>query len=240
VRARWGALVAVALLAAACDRGDGRPVGVGLLTPGLTASPTGPPHEVGTGLDADTGTIDLVSGATTVTVRIADLGADRLRATTPDGAGVAPALDVEGDTVNVHLVQTGQPGPAAVTVLLDPRVRWRVRMSGGAVDQMLDLSGARLAAVDLVAGVTRIDLRLPTPDRAVPVTMAGGATEFTVHVPAGVATGVRIDGGAASSDVDGVRRAGLPGGTVLSTATAPDRYDVEATAGVSSLVLDRD
>ena len=70
--------------------------------------------------------------------------------------------------------------------------------------------------------------------------MAGGATEFTVHVPTGVATGVRVGGGAASTDVDGVRRSGLSGGTVLSTATAPHRYDVDATAGVSTLVLDRD
>ena len=69
--------------------------------------------------------------------------------------------------------------------------------------------------------------------------MAGGATEFTLHVPTGVATGVRVGGGAASADVDGVRRTGLAGGTVLSTATATDRYDVDATAGVSTLVLDR-
>jgi len=148
-------------------------------------------------------------------------------------------LDVQDDTVTVHLVPTGLSGPAAVTVLVDPRVRWQVRMSGGAVSQRLDLRGARLSGVDLVAGATRIELDLPVPDRTVPVRMAGGATEFTVHVPAGVATGVRIGGGAASTDVDGVRRTGLAGGTVLSTATAADRYDVDATAGVSTLVLDR-
>lgn len=93
--------------------------------------------------------------------------------------------------------------------------------------------------MDLVAGATRIELDLPVPDRTVPVRMEGGATEFTVHVPAGVATGVRVGGGAASTDVDGARRTGLAGGTVLSTSTASDRYDVDATAGVSTLVLDR-
>jgi hypothetical protein len=236
VRARWGALVAVALLAAACDDdGGGRPPGFGLLTP----SPTGVPHQAAAGLLRDTGTVDLVSGATTVSVRTADLGPDRVRATTPDGAGVAPVLDVQDDTVTVHLVPTGLSGPGAVTVLLDPRVRWQVRMSGGAVSQRLDLRGARLSGVDLVAGATRIELDLPVPDRTVPVRMEGGATEFTVHVPAGVATGVRVGGGAASTDVDGVRRTGLAGGTVLSTSTATDRYDVDATAGVSTLVLDR-
>jgi hypothetical protein len=198
-----------------------------------------PAHDVRTALPGDAATVDLVSGATSVTVRTADLGADRLRASTPDGAGVAPALDVEGDLVTVHLVQTGQPGPSAVTVLLDRRVRWQVRLSGGATSQQLDLSGARLSGVDFAAGATRIDLRLPTPDRTVPVRMTGGASEFTVHVPAGVATGVRVGGGAGSTEVDGVVRSGLPGGTVLSTATATDRYDVDAVAGVSSFVLDR-
>ena len=36
-----------------------------------------------------------------------------------------------GDTVRVHLVRAREPGPAEVTVLLDRRVRWQVRMSGG-------------------------------------------------------------------------------------------------------------
>jgi hypothetical protein len=235
VRARWVALMAVALLAAACDREGAWPPGFGLVTPGPTAAS----HAAATGLDADAGTVELVSGATTIAVRTTDLGADRVRATTPDDSAVAPALDVDGSTVTVHLVRTYGSGPAAVTVLLDPRVRWQVRLSGGAVSQRLDLRGARLSGVDLAAGATRIDVRLPVPDRVVPVRMAGGATEFAVHVPAGVATGVRVGGGAASTDVDGVRRTGLAGGTVLSTATAPDRYEVDATAGVSSLVLDR-
>jgi hypothetical protein len=37
--------------------------------------------------------------------------------------------------------------------------------------------------------------------------------------------------------VDGIRRTGLS--AVLSTATDPDRYDVDATAGVSTLTLAR-
>ena len=128
-------------------------------------------------MSGDAATVDLVSGATTVTVRAADLGgADRLRALTPDGAGVAPVLDTDGDTVRVHLVRTGEPGPAEVTVLLDRRVRWQVRMSGGATSELLDLRSARLSGVDLAAGAARIELVLPVPDRAVPITMAGGAT----------------------------------------------------------------
>ena len=256
---RWwvGLAAAVALVVTACDSGDGRTVGgaanpsapgrPGDMAPGADHEAPGRPADVGPGADheaatripGDTGTVDVVSGATSVTVRAADLGSERVRASTPDGAGVAPVLGVDGDTVTVHLVQTGEPGPAAVTVLLDRRVRWQVRMSGGATEETLDLRGVRLSGVDLDAGVTRVELRLPAPDRAVPVTMAGGASVFTLHVPAGVATGVRVGGGAGSTDVDGIRRTGLAGGTVVSTATGPQRYDVDAVAGVSSLVLDR-
>src|SRR6185437_4172626 len=68
-------------------------------------------------------------------------------------------------------------------VLLDRRVRWQVRISGGATSQLLDLRGARLSGGDLAGGAARIELVLPVPDRAVPIRMAGGATEFTLHVP---------------------------------------------------------
>lgn len=242
---RWWVLVAVTVAAtvatAGCESGSGA-VGATPLEPGLPAATGVAPqasHRASAGLPVDAATVDVVSGATAVTVRTADLGTDRVRAVTPEGAGITPALDVEGAVVSVHLVQTGQPGPAAVTVLLDRRVRWQVRLSGGATSEQLDLSGARLSGVDFAAGATRIDLRLPTPDRTVPVRMAGGATQFTVHVPTGVAAGVRVGGGAGSTEVDGARRSGLPGGTVLSTATAVARYDVDAVAGVSSFVLDR-
>ena len=101
------------------------------------------------------------------------------------------------------------------------------------------MRGARLSGVDLAAGAARIELVLPVPDRAVPIRMAGGATEFTLHVPRGVATAVRAGSGAADTDVDRVRRTGLAAGTVLASTTAPDRYDVDATAGVSTLKLVR-
>ena len=234
---RWWVVLAVLVTVTAC--GSGEPVAgpANPLAPGRPIQQRA--HEATAALDTGAATVDVVSGATTVAVRSADLGPDRIRVVTPDDAAVAPVLDATGDTVTVALRGTGQPGPASVTVLLDRRVRWQVRLSGGATDELLDLRDARLTGVDLAAGATRIELRLPAPDRAVPIRMTGGASELAVHVPAGVATGVRVGGGAGSTEVDGIRRTGLAGGTVLSTATDPDRYDVDAVAGVSTLVLDR-
>lgn len=229
MRAAWWVAASAAVLAA-CSGGGGEPV-----RPFGTAPAT--PHRVSTA--APVTTVDLVSGATTMTVRDADLGPERVRASTPEGSGLLPRLDVVGERVDVHLTQTGGSGPAAVVLELDRRTRWAVRLSGGATSQLLDLRGGRVASVDLLAGATRIELRLPAPDGVVPVRMSGGATELAVHVPPGAAAGVRVGGGAASVVVDGVRRTGVSGGTVVSSSTAADRYDVEATAGVSTLVLDR-
>jgi hypothetical protein len=235
---RWWVVLAVLVTVTACESGVEPVAGpANPLAPGRPIQQRA--HEATAALDTGAATVDVVSGATTVAVRSADLGPDRIRVVTPDDAAVAPVLDATGDTVTVALRGTGQPGPASVTVLLDRRVRWQVRLSGGATDELLDLRDARLTGVDLAAGATRIELRLPAPDRAVPIRMTGGASELAVHVPAGVATGVRVGGGAGSTEVDGTRRTGLAGGTVLSTATDPDRYDVDAVAGVSTLVLDR-
>lgn len=259
MRARWGAVVAAVLLVGACDKGDpaaGPPVGgplPGRPAAGSPVDPGRPPHQVATGLPdgtdlpggtgadapAGTATVDLVSGATTVTVRTADLPGDaRIRATTPDDAGVTPALRTAGATVSVHLLAAGN-GSSAVTIELDRRVRWQVRLSGGATSRLLDLRGARLAGVDLVAGSTRSEMWLPAPDGAVPVRMAGGASVLTLHLPPGVAAGVRVGGGAGTVVVDGVRRTGLAGGTTVTASAAADRYEVDATAGVATLVLDR-
>jgi hypothetical protein len=237
------ALLPVTVLLGGCTSG-GRQVGAGgPLTPGLPV-----PAETTAAVDRDAAVpldgrdaaeVDVVSGATTVTVRAAELGPDLLRASVPVGASAAPVLDVVGDTVRVRMVGTGGAGPADVTVVLARGLRWRVRLSGGATAELVDLRGTRPAGIDLAAGADRIEVVLPVPTGAVVVRMAGGASAFTVRVPPGVATGVRVGGGAGTVVVDGVRRTGLPGATTVTTAAASDRYEIEATAGVGMLTVDR-
>ena len=229
-----GALVVVGLLVVAGD--DGGPEAHAP----LTAERTQPPHEAAVARDGlDAAEVDVVSGATAVTVRVADLAPELVRASTPEGAQVAPVVHRDGPRVRVSLVSTGLAGPSDVTVLLDRQVRWRVRLSGGANSEFVDLRGGRVDAVDFAAGASRIELSLPEPRGAVPVRMAGGASDFTVHLPAGADAGVRVSGGAGSVQVDGVRRTGLSGGTTVRSSTATDRYDIDAVAGVSTLTVDR-
>lgn len=114
VSSRWRRLLpllALPLLAAGCQD-DGPAIARGPLTPGLPApaertdgwpaETPGPAHDVAVPRGTlDSAEVDVVSGVTSVTVRAADLGPDLVRASTPDGSQVAPALDVDGGSVRV-------------------------------------------------------------------------------------------------------------------------------------------
>jgi len=236
----FGAAALACCAAAGCSQGsppwaDGRQAGV--------TRPSAPAHVV-TGLIGARrqAELDLVSGATAVVVETADLDGGLYRASTPDNANQAPAVTVDGDKVEVGMASTGQSGPTTVHIVLSSRVTWRIHLDGGATEETVNLSGATLAELDFGAGSSRIEATLPRPVGMVPVRMTGGASSFALHVPAGVATQVRFDGGAGSATIDGTDHSGLAGGTVFSApgwAAAANRYDIDNTAGVSNLTLDR-
>jgi hypothetical protein len=184
---------------------------------------------------------ELLSGAASVTVRAEDLGADLYRASTPLDSGLLPRPVDHDGRVELQLVPSGPNGPSVVDIRLNSRVRWTLRMDGGATQQTLDLSAGSVASVDIVAGVTRIDLSLPRPQGTVPVRLAGGASEFTVRVPAGVPSRATAGGGAGTVSLNGQARHGVSAGTVLATSgwdTAADRYDLQLSSGVGTVTVD--
>jgi len=92
--------------------------------------------------------------------------------------------------------------------------------------------------VDFAAGTSVISMILPRPGGTAPVTLAGGASQVTLSLPAGVPARLRLDGGAASATLAGRIHTGVAGGTVLATpgwAGAINRYDLDAPAGVSAI-----
>jgi hypothetical protein len=211
--------------------GDGRP-GVS------TGAPVA--HRVRGG--GDVTAFELVNGADVVRVRIADLGADRFEVSTPDGAKVAPAVEVTGNEVVAGLHDTGEPGPAVVNVLLSPAVRWHVRFAGGAADEAVDLTGGPGGDVDFSTGTSRADVALPAGKGTQRVVLSGGAGQFTVRLAGDEPARVAAHGGAGSVTVDGDTHSGVAGGSVWTPtgwASANDRYDIDATAGVSTLTVVR-
>jgi hypothetical protein len=184
---------------------------------------------------------DLLSGAASVTVRAEDLGTDLYRIATPLDSGLLPRTVDHDGRVELQLVPSGPAGPSAVDIRLNTRVRWGLRLAGGATQETIDLSAGRVSGVDIVLGVSHIDLSLPRPQGTVPIRLTSGASEFTLHVPVGVPSRVTAGSGAGTLAVNGVERHGVAAGTQLASGgwdTATDRYDVQASAGVSVLTVD--
>jgi hypothetical protein len=161
---------------------------------------------------------------------------------TPADAEVVPTADVQGDTVVAALNGTGQVGPAVVDVLLSDDLVWNVRLSGGAADEAVDLNGGPGGNVDLVAGTGRAEVALPAGSGTQRITMSGGAGQFVVRLAGTAPVRVAAGGGAGSVVVDGQQHLGVSGGSVWTPAGwdgASARYDVDATAGVSTLTVER-
>jgi hypothetical protein len=187
-------------------------------------------------------TADVVSGATSVVVRAAELHDQLFRAWAPDGSKVTPQATVDGDTVRISLRDNGGGGQAELHLDLNAAVTWRLRLDGGAAEQSVDLSAGKLSSLDFGAGSARIDAALPRPHGTLPVRMTGGASVFDLHLPDGVPAKVLLAAGAGQATIDGTTHNGIAGGTTLSTPGwdgSTDRLDLNLVAGVSTLTLDR-
>ncbi len=185
-----------------------------------------------------TAVLEVVSGATTLSVGTGDLGGSLLRAWTPASSGTRPVLTGRGPAVLLRLESAGHGGPATVHVLLNPHVIWRLVLAGGTSRTTVSLGRGRVSGVDLAAGTSVIRMTLPRPGGTVPVVLAGGASQALLSLPAGIPARLRLIGGAGFATLAGHTYTGVAGGTVLTAAgwaRAASRYDIEAPAGVSAI-----
>lgn len=219
--------------------------GPGLGLPGIgQAEPSEPDHVVRGGVvrAGDSATFELVNGSDVVRVTVGDLGSDLFQVSTPAQSKVVPAVDVDGSTVVSRLRGTGLGGPALVTVVLSDDVRWRVRLTGGASDQAVDLTGGRGGDVEFVAGTSRAEVSLPAAAGTQRINVGGGASQLVVHLTGNAPVRVATKDGAGDVTVDGQSLGGVAGGSVFTVPgwdTAADRFDIDATSGVSAVTVSR-
>jgi hypothetical protein len=190
------------------------------------AAPPTPTWRAGTG-SPEAETITIAGGSAAITLQTADLGGARYRVT-PAGTRVTES----GGVLRV------EPGSGAVDVTLAARVRWRLALDG-ADRSSVDLSRARLAAVDL-AGGSAIDLTLPRPDGTLTVTMTGGVDRLGLRTAGRVPVRVRVGNGAGRVVLDGSTHDGVAAGALFTPAGwdgAADRIDVDAVAGMAALTV---
>ena len=190
------------------------------------------------------GELDLVSGADSVLVTSADLGDRLVRVETPATASLEPRVSSQGGQFLVSLAEVagGGGGGRQVNIVLDKKVAWRVSLSGGASQEHVDLTGARLKGLTFAAGSSSITAVLPPPSGDVTVLMAGGASVFLVQTPSGVPVQVSFGGGAGTATIDGDIHSGIAGGTVIPAPgwpAAANRYSIVNSAGVSAFTLIR-
>jgi hypothetical protein len=190
--------------------------------------------------------LEVTSGTPVLDISVARLHGTLLRASTPGSAPVRPVLSVLSGSSPVVLSLAGdRPAPGrsagyAVSVVLNSAVTWSLDLAGGTQRTDVDLRGGHVGAIAVTAGSDILDVSLPRPAGTMPFLFAGGATQFSLSLPGGVAARVTADGGAAFLTVEGESLTGVAGGTVVATpgwATAPARVDVQATAGVSRLAV---
>jgi hypothetical protein len=207
----------------------------------VAPKPTTPPPAAAPKLPS-AGEFELVSDASVVNLRTGDLGDAMYRVTAPKGSSVRPVTKVDGNRVQLTLADTGTKGTAAVDVTLNAAVQWNLRVTGGLKTGVLDLSGAKLRGVDLRGDATRIDLTLPRPDGTLTIRMTGGINRFRIHTADRTPARVRAQRGAGKVTLydlveDGVRRGQSVTSPTFDRST--DRIDVQAVAGMGTLVLDQ-
>ncbi|MEH0981539.1 hypothetical protein [Micromonospora sp. CPCC 205556] len=188
-------------------------------------------------------TFELADGLAAFRLRTEDLGDELYRIGSPAGAGVVPRPEVLGDRVRLRVEESGRGGPGAVDVVLNSRLVWRLRLVGGVSEHQLDLTGARLAGVELLGGAARVDLRLPEVAGALTVRMSGGVNQFTVRVPGAAPVRIRAASGAGTVTLYGDRRAGVAAGETISSPgwdRSPERVYVDLVAGVNTITVGED
>ncbi|MFI5891753.1 hypothetical protein ACIA5D_16735 [Actinoplanes sp. NPDC051513] len=179
---------------------------------------------------------EIVDGAGAVRVRAADLGDDLYRIS----SDVTPTVSDSGGELKLRLPAGLNGGPKSVEIVLNTRVRWTLRLHGGATTTDIDLSNARVDGVDLQGGASRIDLSLPAPTGLIPVRMSGGVDQFRVRLRGATPMRVLVQSGAGQVTLAGATHRGIAAGkefTAYGWNQGGSGIDLTAAAGMSALTV---
>ncbi|WP_412748906.1 hypothetical protein [Krasilnikovia sp. M28-CT-15] len=181
--------------------------------------------------------LEVFGGIGKLTVTSEDLGDQLYRITAADGSDSVPAPVITDDQVRLSVTPAGDGAPDAVEVVLSAKVRWSLRFTGGADEQLIDLSRGQVGDVALTGGARRVVLTLPKPVGTVAVRVDGALDELSVKSPTDAPVRVKVQSGAKTVTA-GTRtlRDVAPGSTLTpKNWQVPDRYDLEAAARITLL-----
>ena len=152
--------------------------------------------------------------------------------------GKVPDIRVDGGTVTV-MYRMGLRPPRG-EIVLSGRVPWAIRARMGMSHVVADLEGLELRGLEISAGASQVEVRLPRPKDEVRVRIGGGASDVELIRPAGVPVRVHIGGGVSKLAIDDFKLGSASG---KMDWRSPDydrvagRYDVEIGAGASKVTI---
>jgi hypothetical protein len=182
-----------------------------------------------------------ITGATTLfSVKSADLG-DRLFDVAAYDGSVVPKITQPDGNPQLEFVRTGAQGRIGGEIQLNSKVKWTLKLSGGAAEQDIDMTAGGLAGIDMAGGASRVVLKLPQPKGTTDLAVSGGVSELQVQAGTGVPVRVRLGKGADDTSIDGVARKKVKAGTDVTSngwTRTTNRYDIDATAKIDVLRID--
>jgi hypothetical protein len=183
---------------------------------------------------------ELVAATGKANVKTADLGEDLYRITAAGDSGALPSAAVSKNQVKLQLTPDGKGATGDVDVLLSSKVRWSLRFTGGADEQVVNLTGGQVAGIDVIGGSRRFELSLPKATGTVPVHVTGAIEDFSIQSPQGSPVRVQMQGGAKTVAAGKVTLRDVKPGSTLTPKNwkVANRYDVDAAAWLTLLSVD--
>jgi hypothetical protein len=184
--------------------------------------------------------LEIAGAATRLRIRTADLG-EALYTIAALDQSASPQL-AEVDDGTLLTLTAGTTGTVGAEVVLNAKVGWTLKLTGGATELDVDSRAGGLTAVEVAAGVSRGVLQLSKPAGTMPIEVSGSVGELTVRTEAGAPARVRLGKGAGTATINGKARRGVKVGATLREAgwqAASDRYDVRVNADVSTILVER-
>jgi hypothetical protein len=187
------------------------------------------------------GRLQVVRGASNVTLHVDSSMGDLYRVSFD---GLLMEVHAQDGAVIIRYPRTFHPfdwRKRAAEVTLNGSIPWQIEFRSGLSRLDADLSALQLGSFEIVGGASGVAVTLPRPSGAVSVRISGGASDVTIHRPAGVAARVSVGRGASKLAFDDQRFGAIGGETRLQTPDyegAADRYDIEVSGGASKLTVD--
>jgi hypothetical protein len=183
-------------------------------------------------------TFELVAATRRATVKTQDLGDELFRITAAGDSG-APRPAVTEDKVQLLLAADKNAARGNVEVLLSTKVTWALRFTGGADEQLVDLTGGKLSSVDLTGASRRVALTLPTPSGTVPLRVTGAIEDLSLASPKDSPVRVQVDSGAKTVAAGTRTLRDLEPGSTLTPKQwkVPNRYDLAAESKLTLLTV---